>query len=137
VKTEVVATTSCPLYDGKDYSDRVVDSCPCVIQRETVGDVSWLTQHITETGCSASTVEPSDRWPLEYAPVSRYWGARATNPHWPDVVVPEGHVLVMGDNRDNSQDGRFWGFVPYERIKGKAFVIWLARDFGRIFNGMY
>ncbi len=137
VQTEVVEETTCAVYGGGDYDDRPTHRCPCVLQRETVGDASWVTQHITEPGCSPATAEPSETWPLEYAPVRRYFGAKDTNPDWPNVVVPEGHVLVMGDNRDNSQDGRFWGFVPYDRIKGKAFVIYWARDKDRLFNGMY
>jgi signal peptidase I len=53
---------------------------------------------------------------------------RGTNPDFGEIEVRQGYVFVMGDNRDNSSDGRCWGQVPISHIKGRSMFIFFSRD---------
>lgn len=59
-----------------------------------------------------------------------YNNPRDPGPQMREVVVPEGHYFTMGDNRDHSNDSRYWGFVPADNIVGRAFAVWMHWDGG-------
>ena len=45
-----------------------------------------------------------------------------------DIVVHPGHYFMMGDNRDDSADSRYWGFVSDDYLRGKALLVWMSWD---------
>lgn len=66
-------------------------------------------------------------WQCEHAPggVPDH-ACRPTRDNWGPVVVPEGHYFVMGDNRDDSEDSRYWGFVERDAIRGRPLFIYYS-----------
>jgi signal peptidase I len=67
--------------------------------------------------------------PYRHDQLSYYYQQPGTYAY--EWVVPQRHYFMMGDNRDNSRDSRYWGFVPEQNLVGKAVAIWISFEFYR------
>ena len=65
-------------------------------------------------------------WQLPHYVGANPAGYRPTTHDWGPIVVPVEHYFVMGDNRDESYDSRFWGFLPREHIRGRPLFIYMS-----------
>lgn len=60
--------------------------------------------------------------------IRKYADAHSPKSNFGPVVVPDDHLFMVGDNRDNSSDSRYWGFMPSENVEGEALVIYFSWD---------
>ncbi len=102
---------------GTDYDEDSMSESPLFI--ETLGTVR---HEIRVDPARVIRYQPAARFP--YFDNCRY------SPEGVVCKVPPGHYFMMGDNRDNSEDSRYWGFVPERNIVGKAFFVWM--NFGNL-----
>ena len=88
-------------------NDRAWVKVPAFFDTKSIDEETQSFEYFTEEG----------HW-VRYLDVA---GSR-----FPKTKVPEGHYFMMGDNRDQSSDSRFWGFVPEDNLVGKPLFIWLS-----------
>ena len=69
---------------------------------------------------------PGMRWQAEYLTEPAGAGYRPTRDNWGPLVVPQHRYFVLGDNRDDSEDSRYWGFVDETSIKGKPLFVYYS-----------
>jgi len=98
-----------------------------VLWRDGVAQQESYVEHVNSL---TDTSDPDMRkWQVKYLlPGVNQATYHPTRDNWGPVVVPPGQYFVMGDNRDNSYDSRYWGFVPRDVIRGRPLFVYYSYD---------
>ena len=121
-----------PHEPNKNYVKRLVGvGCDTLAMRNKVLYVNGVPQqepYVRHTDPDNDVYAPNMYWQCDFLPANYDGDCRPTRDNWGPVVVPEGKYMMLGDNRDDSEDSRYWGFVDRAAIKGKPLFIYYSFD---------
>ncbi|TAN30261.1 MAG: signal peptidase I [Castellaniella sp.] len=119
--------------DVIEYRNKVLTINGQLIPHERAGDyfepdrAAYVGQYHEQLGPVSHQILLNANAPQDFMPITHFPDFQACT-YLSDGIrctVPAGHYFMMGDNRDNSLDSRYWGFVPDANIVGRAFFIWM------------
>ncbi|HET7458432.1 MAG TPA: signal peptidase I [Gemmatimonadaceae bacterium] len=136
------------VFQSPTQIDQPEDPTPILVKRliGMPGDTIYMRQAVVyvngiaqRQGYGAAANEAGDpnetnplfEWQKNYAlAASRFGGAPATPTHdnWGPLVIPPQHYMMLGDNRYNSKDSRYWGFVPRANVRGRPIFVYYSYD---------
>ena len=94
---------------------------------DSPGADQFVEQYVVHSEPGVDPVNEDFRWQRDYLVHSTTTaGYHPSRNNWGPLVVPKGNYFVLGDNRDNSLDSRYWGFVADSLLKGRPFVIYYS-----------
>ncbi|AGH80526.1 signal peptidase I [Psychromonas sp. CNPT3] len=129
--------------DKQLYIIEACDSGDCGIYKaldmQYIGDEKYQDEEVTMQKYSEILGSVAHKIlvnPYRRDQVAYYYQQEDVKTYAYEWIVPKGHYFMMGDNRDNSKDSRYWGFVPEKNLVGKAVAIWISFEFYRDPNGV-
>lgn len=120
-----------PHEPGRSYVKRIVGIAgDTLAMRDKVlirNGVAQAEPYAAHVDASGDPSDPGMLWQLRYL-VDGVADHHPSRDNWGPLVVPQGSYFVLGDNRDDSHDSRFWGFVPAGAVRGRPLMVYFSVD---------